>query len=130
MTGPGQTRNHDLIQALRTHPQPEKAPRASARHVAAGVRWDEHAGTAAAAPGLLAGRTLVLTGTLPTLSRDEARTLIEAAVGKVAGSVSTKTRFVVAGEEAGSKFDKARELGETVLDESGLRALPAEPQTG
>jgi DNA ligase (NAD+) len=92
---------------------------------AAGVRWDEHAGTAAAAPGPLAGRTLVLTGTLPTLTRDEARALIEAAGGKVAGSVSKKTHFVVAGEEAGSKLDKARELGVPVLDEAGFRVLLA-----
>ena len=92
---------------------------------AAGVGWDEHEGATVAPPGLLAGQTLVLTGTLPTLTRDEARALIEAAGGKVAGSVSKKTHFVVAGEEAGSKLDKARELGVTVLDEAGLRALLA-----
>jgi DNA ligase (NAD+) len=90
---------------------------------AAGVGWDEHEGAAVAPPGLLAGQTLVLTGTLPTLTRDEARALIEAAGGKVAGSVSKKTHFVVAGEEAGSKLDKALELGVPVLDEAGLRAL-------
>jgi DNA ligase (NAD+) len=92
---------------------------------AAGVGWDEHEGAAVAPPGLLAGQTLVLTGTLPTLTRDEARALIEAAGGKVAGSVSKKTHFVVAGEEAGSKLDKALELGVPVLDEAGLRALLA-----
>ncbi|MFZ4649906.1 MAG: NAD-dependent DNA ligase LigA [Rubrivivax sp.] len=91
---------------------------------AAGVAWEEGEGTArAAAPGVLAGRTLVLTGTLPTLTRDEAKALIEAAGGKVAGSVSKKTSAVVAGEEAGSKLDKARELGVPVLDEDGLRRL-------
>ncbi len=92
---------------------------------AAGVHWDEHEGSAAAnaVPLPLTGKTLVLTGTLPTLTRDEAKALVEAAGGKVAGSVSKKTFAVVAGEEAGSKLDKARELGLTVLDEAGLRAL-------
>jgi DNA ligase (NAD+) len=71
----------------------------------------------------LSGKTLVLTGTLPQLSRDEAKALIEAAGDKVSGSVSKKTHFIVAGEEAGSKLDKARELGVAVLDEAGLRAL-------
>ncbi len=93
---------------------------------AAGITWPEHEGAAAsAAPQPLAGKTLVLTGTLPLLTRDEAKALIEAAGGKVAGSVSKKTHFVVAGAEAGSKLDKARELGITVLDETGLRALLA-----
>ncbi|MGD9833645.1 MAG: NAD-dependent DNA ligase LigA [Piscinibacter sp.] len=91
---------------------------------AVGVRWDEHDGHRPDASALpLAGKTLVLTGTLPTFSRDEAKDLIEAAGGKVSGSVSKKTHYVIAGEEAGSKLDKARELGVTVLDEAGLRAL-------
>ena len=90
---------------------------------AAGIRWDEHDGAAAAAPKPLAGLTVVLTGTLPTLSREAAKELLEAAGAKVAGSVSKKTSYVVAGAEAGSKLDKARELGVPVLDESGLRAL-------
>jgi len=71
----------------------------------------------------VAGKTFVLTGTLPTLGRDEARDLIEKAGGKVSGSVSKKTDYVVAGEEAGSKLTKAQELGVPVLDEAGLLAL-------
>jgi DNA ligase (NAD+) len=69
---------------------------------------------------VLGGRTFVLTGTLPTLSREEAKEKIEAAGGRVSGSVSKKTSFVVAGEDAGSKLDKARELGVAVIDEAGL----------
>jgi DNA ligase (NAD+) len=71
----------------------------------------------------LAGLTLVLTGTLPNLTRDEAKARIEAAGGKVSGSVSKKTSYLIAGEEAGSKLDKARELKVTVLDEAGLMEL-------
>ena len=71
----------------------------------------------------LAGKTFVITGTLPSLSRDEARDLIEAAGGKVAGSVSKKTSFVVAGSEAGSKLERAVELGLAVLNEQDLRGL-------
>ncbi|MGM8061879.1 NAD-dependent DNA ligase LigA [Vogesella indigofera] len=73
----------------------------------------------------VAGKTFVLTGTLPTMGRDQARALIEDAGGKVSGSVSKKTHYVVAGAEAGSKLDKALELGVTVLDEAGLLALLA-----
>jgi DNA ligase (NAD+) len=71
----------------------------------------------------LAGMTLVLTGTLPHLTREEAKERIEAAGGKVSGSVSKKTTYVVAGEEAGSKLDKAQELKVPVLDEAGLLKL-------
>jgi DNA ligase (NAD+) len=74
-------------------------------------------------PKPLSGQTFVITGTLPTLSRDEAKDLIEAAGGKVAGSVSKKTHFVVAGAEAGSKLDRAQELGVAVLDETGLKEM-------
>jgi DNA ligase (NAD+) len=89
---------------------------------ACGVHWEEGE-PAAQLPKPLAGKTVVLTGTLPTLSRDEAKDMLEAAGAKVAGSVSKKTSYVVAGVEAGSKLDKAVELGVPVLDEDGLRAL-------
>jgi DNA ligase (NAD+) len=71
----------------------------------------------------LAGKTYVLTGTLPTLSREQAKELLESAGAKVAGSVSKKTTAVIAGEEAGSKLDKAHSLGVPVLDEAALLAL-------
>ncbi|WP_416399932.1 NAD-dependent DNA ligase LigA [Alicycliphilus denitrificans] len=89
---------------------------------ACGITWEE--GEPAAGATLpLAGKTIVLTGTLPTLSRDEAKDMLEAAGAKVAGSVSKKTHYVVAGAEAGSKLEKAQALGIPVLDEDGLRAL-------
>ena len=87
----------------------------------AGVRWEEGRHSASSMP--LAGKTFVLTGTLPTMSRDAAKEKIEALGGKVAGSVSKKTHYVVAGAEAGSKLDKAIELGVPVLDEAQLMEL-------
>ena len=90
--------------------------------VGSGITWPESE-QAAGSVGNLAGKTLVLTGTLPSLSRDQAKALIEAAGGKVTGSVSKKTDFVVAGAEAGSKLDKARELGVSVIDEAQLHTL-------
>jgi DNA ligase (NAD+) len=86
------------------------------------VQWRDAAPERAPA-GKLAGLTIVLTGTLPTLSREDAKAMIEAAGGKAAGSVSKKTDYVVAGEEAGSKLDKAQELGVLILDEAGLLKL-------
>jgi DNA ligase (NAD+) len=99
-----------------------------------GVRWTEAAGGAGAAPsgtgsatreaaGAFAGKIVVLTGTLAALTRDEAKERVEAAGGKVSGSVSKKTDYVVAGEEAGSKLDKARELKVSVLDEKQFLKL-------
>ena len=89
---------------------------------ALGVHWAEHVGKQQAT-GVLQGKVLVLTGTLPNLSRDEAKALIEAAGGKVSGSVSKKTDFVVAGAEAGSKLESAQTLGVSVINEAGLQAL-------
>jgi DNA ligase (NAD+) len=107
-----QPHNREVVQRLR----------------AAGITWPEHEsaamrGTDNAVPQPLDGKVFVLTGTLPNLSRDEAKALIEAAGGKVAGSVSKKTHYVLAGDEAGSKLDKARELGVAVIDEALLRRL-------
>ncbi|WP_421884706.1 NAD-dependent DNA ligase LigA [Methylibium sp.] len=104
-----QTHNREVVEQLR----------------AAGIAWDEHDGEADLTPKPLAGKTFVLTGTLPGLSREEAKERIEAAGGKVAGSVSKKTDYVVAGEEAGSKLEKARALGVAVIDEAALRSLLA-----
>ena len=93
------------------------------RLIEAGVRTE-----AVAAPKTddLAGLTFVLTGTLPTLSRDEASAMIKAKGGKVSGSVSSKTSYVVAGEAAGSKLTKANALGVPVIDEEGLRRMLGE----
>lgn len=96
--------NQEVVRALReqgVEPQAPEAPRSAG----------------------LAGKTFVLTGTLPTWSREEASSRIVAAGGKVSGSVSRKTTYVVAGEDAGSKLEKATELGVAVLNEEGLKAL-------
>ncbi len=103
-----QPHNREVVQALRS----------------AGVHWPE--GEALAPTEMpLAGLTVVLTGTLPTLGRDEAKDKLEALGAKVAGSVSKKTSYVVAGAEAGSKLEKAQALGVPVLDEDGLLQLLA-----
>jgi DNA ligase (NAD+) len=88
----------------------------------AGPLAGEGAGAADVA-GPLSGKTFVLTGTLPNLSREEAAERIVAAGGRVSGSVSGKTDYLVVGEAPGSKLDRARELGIALLDEDGLRAL-------
>ncbi len=100
-------RNRQLIEKLRL----------------AGVRFTSEPKAKRTLSDKLAGMTFVLTGTLPTLKRNEAAALIERHGGKVGGSVSKKTSYVVAGDDPGSKLDKARELGVPVLDESGLLAL-------
>jgi DNA ligase (NAD+) len=95
----------------------------------AGVTWPEALPAAPPDQGVadhpVFGKTFVLTGTLPQWSRDDAAAAIEAAGGKVAGSVSKKTHYVVAGNEAGSKLDKAKSLGVPLLDEAALRQLLA-----
>jgi len=106
-----QAHNREVVEQLRK-PAPEGC----------GVTWQEGP-PAPVTPKPLSGKTFVITGTLPTMSRDAVKDLIEAAGGKVAGSVSKKTTFVVAGAEAGSKLDKAQELGIAVLDETGLKEL-------
>ena len=88
---------------------------------ACGLTWEEGEPDVVSQP--LAGKTFVITGTLPTLAREEAKDLLEAAGAKVAGSVSKKTSFLVAGAEAGSKLDKARELGVAVIDENALKEM-------
>ncbi|MEY3720178.1 MAG: NAD-dependent ligase LigA [Pseudomonadota bacterium] len=88
---------------------------------AAGIHWEES--DPERGNQTLVGKTFVLTGTLPTLKRDEAASMIEVAGGKVAGSVSKKTSYLVAGDDAGSKLAKAQELGVTIIDETELLKL-------
>jgi DNA ligase (NAD+) len=90
---------------------------------AAGVRLAEEAPAVAAGPQPLAGQTWVITGTLPTLSREAAASLVKAHGGKVAGSVSSKTSYLLAGDKAGSKLDSAQRLGVPVVDEEALRRM-------
>jgi DNA ligase (NAD+) len=88
-----------------------------------GIKPQNEKVSASAPTGVFAGKTFVLTGTLPTMSREEATAKIEAAGGKTSGSVSKKTDYVLAGAEAGSKLDKAKELGVKILDEAGFLKL-------
>jgi DNA ligase (NAD+) len=90
---------------------------------ACGLSWAEAEGAATGALRPLAGQTFVLTGTLPTLSREQAQAMIEAQGGKVSASVSAKTHYLVVGADAGSKLDRARQLGIVELDEAGLLAV-------
>lgn len=94
-----------------------------ARLQAAGVQMNETRDETATIPRIFTGKQFVLTGTLPTLTRDEAKAFIEARGGRVNSSVSKKTDFVVAGEEAGSKLTRAQELGIAILDEAALLAM-------
>jgi DNA ligase (NAD+) len=112
-----------VAQSLRTFFDQAHNREVVAQLRACGVTWQEGPAAAPATAKPLSGKTLVITGTLPHLSRDEAKDLIEAAGGKVAGSVSKKTSFLVAGAEAGAKLDNARELAVAVLDEAGLKEL-------
>ncbi|SCY01064.1 NAD-dependent DNA ligase LigA [Nitrosospira sp. Nsp13] len=102
---------------------------------AGGVRWEEGSGmqqaeaSSGVSLGKLGGKTFVLTGTLPNLSREDAKEKIEALGGKVSGSVSKKTDYIVAGADPGSKYDKAVELRITILDETGLLQLMQDTQT-
>jgi DNA ligase (NAD+) len=105
-----QPHNREVIQALRD----------------SGVHWPAQKARAVAAEGPLTGKTFVLTGTLDSMSRDQAGDRITALGGKVTGSVSKKTHYVVAGAEAGSKLQKAQELGVAVLDEAAFLKLLAE----
>ena len=113
-----------VAQSLRTFFDQAHNREVVAQLRACGVTWTEGEPSAGASLPL-AGQTYVLTGTLPTLSRDQAKDMLEALGAKVAGSVSKKTHGVVAGAEAGSKLDKAQELGIPVIDEVGLLALVA-----
>lgn len=107
-----------VAQAIRLHFDDERNRREVERLREAGLTFEEE--IRVKPPGPMTGKTIVLTGTFPTLKREEAKARIEEAGGKVAGSVSKKTSFVVAGEEAGSKLDKAKELGVEVIGEEEL----------
>src|SRR5262249_56579832 len=105
----GDSRNRKLVERLRE----------------AGVNSKSSLYSARAAAGPFSGKTFVLTGTLPTMSREQATAKIESLGGKVSGSVSKKTDFVLAGEEAGSKLEKAQKLGVKIIDEAEFQRMCA-----
>ena len=90
---------------------------------ALGVQWEDLDPAQISEDGPLTGETFVITGTLPDMTRDEAKALIQRAGGKVTGSVSSKTSYLLAGEKAGSKLTKAQKLDVEVLDLDGLMRL-------
>ncbi len=117
--GIGQEKARVLMEAL----EDERTREQIARLRALGLKMEQEGGPIPGTEGPLAGKTFVLTGTLPEMSRETATERIEAAGGKVTGSVSKKTDYVVAGADPGSKLAKAQELGTEILDEAGLVAL-------
>ncbi|MBU3740586.1 MAG: NAD-dependent DNA ligase LigA, partial [Rhodoferax sp.] len=111
-----------VAQSIRTFFEQPHNREVVAQLRACGLQWEE--GAPAERPATpLSGKTLVITGTLPTLGRDQAKDLIEAAGGKVAGSVSKKTDYLLAGTDAGSKLEKALALGVAVIDEQAFKEL-------
>jgi len=112
-----------LFEVLRDELDPETSKRVNERIRIAGLNIDSLIDEPEGKPGVFAGKTFVLTGTLPTMTREEATAKIEAAGGKVTGSVSRKTDFVLAGAEAGSKLEKAQQLGIKILDEAEFLKL-------
>ena len=117
-----------VAESVRTWFDQEVNQRLLARLREAGVRLEEEGG-GAAVDASLQGKQIVLTGTLSTMTRDEAKAAIEARGGRVTSSVSKKTSFVVVGTDAGSKLDKAKELGVAVVTEEEFRATLATPGT-
>lgn len=112
-----------IVDALKRQLSPSDYQQLLKRLHEAGLSFNAEPYNTPKAPGPLAGKTVVLTGTLPSLSREEATALIEAAGGKTSSSVSKKTDYILAGAEAGSKLTKAQELGVRILDEAEFRQL-------
>jgi DNA ligase (NAD+) len=112
-----------LIDALKSQLKPSDYRKLIERLRDAGLNFKSSLYQPQAAAGPFAGKTFVLTGTLPTLTREEATAKIESLGGKVSGSVSKKTDFVAAGEDAGSKLDKAQKLGVKIISEKEFLAM-------